>query len=189
MLKPSVLVTGGNGYLGSVLVEELSVRGYQIIVLDNCLTSLDFPSSLKNGNVSYICGDVRDPTGLESVLKGIDAVVHLASIVGDPACNAASDLAWDINYLGTINLAKACVGQASGGLFLPRRAATMACSSMRIWTNWRRSILNRFTHRPRSSPSTICFPCAMHCLLLAFCVSQPCMGFRLACALISLLTL
>jgi nucleoside-diphosphate-sugar epimerase len=108
MLKPTVLVTGGNGYLGSVLVEELSVRGYRIIVFDNCLTSLNFPSSVKDNNVSYICGDVRDPDGLESALKGIDTVVHLAGIVGDPACNAASHLAWDINYLGTINLAKAC---------------------------------------------------------------------------------
>jgi nucleoside-diphosphate-sugar epimerase len=108
MLKPSVLVTGGNGYLGSVLVEELRARGYRIIVFDNCLTSLHFPSSLRDGNVSYILGDVCDPSSLESVLKGIDSVVHLAGIVGDPACNAASNLAWDINYIGTINLVKAC---------------------------------------------------------------------------------
>lgn len=108
MLKPSVLVTGGNGYLGSVLVEELSVQGYRIIVFDNCLTSLNFPLGHAYGNVSYICGDVRDQDGLESVLKGIDAVVHLAGIVGDPSCNADSHLAWDVNYLGTINLANAC---------------------------------------------------------------------------------
>ena len=110
MLKPTVLVTGGNGYLGSVLVEELRVRGYRVIVLDNCLTSPNFPSSLKNGNVSYLCGDVRDSSGLESLLKGVDAVVHLAGLVGDPACNAAPHLAWDINYLGTINLVNACRG-------------------------------------------------------------------------------
>lgn len=108
MLKPSVLVTGGNGYLGSVLVKELSVRGYRTIAFDNCLITLDSPSSLKESSVSYIRGDVRDPGDLEAVLKGKDAVVHLASIVGDPACNADSQLAWDVNYLGTINLVNAC---------------------------------------------------------------------------------
>ena len=108
MKKLTVLVTGGNGYLGSVLVEELSVRGYRSIVFDNCLTSPNFSYNLKNNNVSYIQGDVRDPRYLEPVLKDVDAVVHLACIVGDPACNAASQLAWDINYLGTIQLANAC---------------------------------------------------------------------------------
>ncbi len=108
MLKPSVLVTGGNGYLGSILAEELDVLGYQTIVFDNCLTSLNFPSGLKDSNVSYVWGDVRDPSDLESALKGIDAVVHLAGMVGDPACNADPHLAWDINYLGTISLAQAC---------------------------------------------------------------------------------
>src|SRR5947209_2171664 len=94
MLKRSVLVIGGNGYLGSVLVEELRVRGYRTIIFDNCLTSQKFPSSLKDNNVSYIRGDVRDPSDLQAALKDIDAVVHLASIVGDPACNAAPELAW-----------------------------------------------------------------------------------------------
>ena len=108
MSNPLVLVTGGNGYLGSVLVKELSVRGYRIIVFDNCLTSENIPSNLNDNNVSYIQGDVRDPGDLLTALKGVDAVVHLASIVGDPACNVAPQLAWDINYLGTINLAKAC---------------------------------------------------------------------------------
>ncbi len=108
MSKPSVLVSGGNGYLGSVLVEELSLRGYRTIVFDNCLTSVNFPSNLNDNNVSYIQGDVRDPSDLLTALKGVDAVVHLASIVGDPACNVDPQLAWDINYLGTINLAKAC---------------------------------------------------------------------------------
>jgi nucleoside-diphosphate-sugar epimerase len=109
MAKRSVLVTGGNGYLGSVLVKELSIRGYRTIVFDNCLTSPNFPSGLDDdNNVLYIKGDVRDPSDLVSALKGVDAVVHLASVVGDPACNAAPHLVWDINYLGIINLAKAC---------------------------------------------------------------------------------
>jgi nucleoside-diphosphate-sugar epimerase len=108
MQQRSVLVTGGNGYLGSILVQELSIRGYRIIVLDNSLTSSGFPPGLNDNNVSYVQGDIRDTSDLGPVLKGVDAVVHLAAVVGDPACDAAADLAWDINYLGTIGLVKAC---------------------------------------------------------------------------------
>ena len=108
MSKRSVLVTGGNGYLGSVLVEELSQQGYQTIVLDNGLTSPDHPSNSSNNNVQFIRGDVRNVNDLTPALKGVDAVVHLASIVGDPACNAAPELAWEVNYLGTIQIANAC---------------------------------------------------------------------------------
>src|SRR5260370_36318732 len=109
MSKRLVLVTGGNGYLGSVLVEELSVRGYRTIVFDNRLTSSDFPPNSNDRDVLYIRGDVRNSDELAPVLQGVDAVVHLASIVADPACNAAPHLAWDINYLGTINIANACL--------------------------------------------------------------------------------
>src|SRR6266487_1307507 len=108
MSKSTVLVTGGNGYLGSVLIEELRARGYQTIVFDNCLTSPAFSSYRNDSNVTYIMGDVRDPKELEPILRDVDAVVHLACIVGDPACNIAPEIAWDINYLGTIELANAC---------------------------------------------------------------------------------
>ena len=108
MLKRSVLVTGGAGYLGSVLTEELTARGHKTIVFDNGLTSPGFPQSYNGHNVSYIQGDVRDSGDLASALKGVDSVVHLAGIVGDPACNADRDLAWEINYLGTIRLVESC---------------------------------------------------------------------------------
>src|SRR5256885_1869550 len=101
MSKSTVLVTGGNGYLGSVLIEELRLRGYQPIVFDNCLTSPECSTNMNDRNVTYIMGDVRDPKELEPILKDVDAVVHLACIVGDPACHGAPQLAWDINYLGT----------------------------------------------------------------------------------------
>src|SRR5947209_3075587 len=108
MSKRSVLVTGGAGYLGSVLTEELDARGYRIIVFDNGITSPGLLQDFNSNNVSYVQGDVRDPADLASVLKGVDGVVHLAGIVGDPACNADPDSAWTTNYLGTIYLAEAC---------------------------------------------------------------------------------
>jgi nucleoside-diphosphate-sugar epimerase len=108
MSERSVLVTGGAGYLGSVLIEKLQARGYRIIVFDNGITSPGFSQDFKSNNVLYLQGDVGDPADLASVLKGVDSVVHLACVVGDPACNADPDLAWTTNYLGTIYLAEAC---------------------------------------------------------------------------------
>jgi nucleoside-diphosphate-sugar epimerase len=64
MERHSVLVTGGNGYLGSVLVEDLKRRGYRVVVFDNCLTSQTFPPGLSYHNVSYLHGDIREASGL-----------------------------------------------------------------------------------------------------------------------------
>src|SRR5258708_12567274 len=100
----TVLVTGGAGYLGSVLTEELSIRGYRTIVFDNGITSPQFPYKFNGIDVSCVQGDVRNPKDVVSALKGVDAVVHLASIVGDPACNINPDLASSPNYLVTIYL-------------------------------------------------------------------------------------
>ncbi len=108
MLKRLVLVTGGGGYLGSVLAKELNACGYRTIVFDNGLTSTNFTQGLNGNDISYVWGDVRDPTDLKSVLTGVDGVVHLAAVVGDPACSADPELTWEINYLGTIRLVEAC---------------------------------------------------------------------------------
>ena len=108
MSERSVLVTGGAGYLGSVLTEELCVRGYRTIVFDNGLASPNFSKEFNNNGVSYIVGDVRDSSDLVSALRDVDSVVHLASIVGDPACNADPAIAWEVNYLGTVYLSEAC---------------------------------------------------------------------------------
>lgn len=130
MLNRSVLITGGAGYLGSVLTRELSVRGYRTIVFDNGITSHQFLEEFNGNAVSYKQGDVRDPGDLASVLKGVDAVVHLACIVGDPACNADPDLAWETNYLGTIRLAEAC--RRAG---IRRFIFASSCSNYGLQTN------------------------------------------------------
>ena len=100
-----VLVTGGQGYIGSVLTTALAATGCEVVVLDNEAFSavrLDLPG------VRYVGGDIRDPRDWESVLRGVDAVVHLAAVVGDPACGLDENLAWDVNYVGTIRVAEAC---------------------------------------------------------------------------------
>ncbi|MFF5784670.1 NAD-dependent epimerase/dehydratase family protein [Streptomyces sp. NPDC012693] len=105
MNKGSVLVTGAHGYLGSVLMGELDSRGYRTVGVDNGLMS-DVRVPLRHGR--YVDADIREPAGWESLLADVDAVVHLAAIVGDPACGLDEDLAWQTNYLATVGLTEAC---------------------------------------------------------------------------------
>lgn len=96
-----VLVTGGAGYIGSVLVRLLLEEGYYVKVLDN----LSFGGEaivdlLNNDNFDFIKGDIRNKDDLIKAMKGIDYVAHLASIVGDPACAINPELTKDINITG-----------------------------------------------------------------------------------------
>lgn len=84
-----VLVTGGAGYLGSVLVPALLSQGHKVRVLDNFMHN---PNSLVeccvNPDFSVLRGDCRDETTLRAALRDVDTVVPLAAIVGAPACQA-----------------------------------------------------------------------------------------------------
>jgi len=99
------LITGGRGYIGSVLTQRLCRSGSEVVVVDNGLVGgpeLDLPG------VTYVDGDVRDAGSWDKALSGVDAVVHLAAIVGDPACGVDPDIAWEVNYLGTVRVVEAC---------------------------------------------------------------------------------
>ncbi|MFE7614549.1 NAD-dependent epimerase/dehydratase family protein [Streptomyces sp. NPDC057496] len=105
MNNRSVLVTGAHGYLGSVLIGELDRRGYRTTGIDNGLMS-DVRVPLRNGR--YVAADLNDVADWESLLADVGAVVHLAAIVGDPACGLDHNLAWETNYLATVRLTEAC---------------------------------------------------------------------------------
>ena len=98
------LITGGRGYIGSVLARSLCRSGYEVVVVDNELVG---GPKLDLAGVTYIEGDVRETASWEKALDDVSAVVHLAAIVGDPACNVDTDTAWEVNYLGTIRVAEA----------------------------------------------------------------------------------
>lgn len=107
------LITGGRGYVGSVLTRRLRRSGSEVVVVDNGLVGgpeLDLPG------ITYVDGDVRDVGAWDTALDGVDAVVHLAAIVGDPACGVDPDVAWEVNYLGTIRVAEACRQAGVGSL-------------------------------------------------------------------------
>jgi nucleoside-diphosphate-sugar epimerase len=93
-----ILVTGGAGYIGSVLVPRLLSLGYGVTVLDNFMygqTSL--ADSIRNPNLELVFGDVRDKTVIENCLKSADIVIPLAAIVGAPACDFDPIAAESIN--------------------------------------------------------------------------------------------
>ena len=100
------LVTGGAGYLGSIVVDQLLDRGRSVRVLDS-LVHGSVPSlllALGEKEFAFVHGYVRDPAARRRALEDVDAVVHLAAIVGDPACSQAPDLASQVNLNGTIDL-------------------------------------------------------------------------------------
>lgn len=97
-----VLVTGGAGYIGSVLVKLLLNRGYKVRVLDNLMFGGDsLVELLNNENFEFIKGDIRDKEDVKAAMKDIDFVAHLAAIVGDPACAKEPKLAKETNLEGS----------------------------------------------------------------------------------------
>jgi nucleoside-diphosphate-sugar epimerase len=93
-----ILVTGGAGYIGSVLVPDLLSQGHEVTVIDNFMykqTSL--ASSIRNKNLNLIFGDVRDEALLKQHLPKSDVIIPLAAIVGAPACDSDPIAAQSIN--------------------------------------------------------------------------------------------
>lgn len=100
-----ILITGGSGYIGSMLVPMLLKNGYEVRVLDNLLfkqTSL--LQYFRDKHFEFIKGDVRNLPDVKRAVTGVDMIIHLAAIVGAPACNADPDLSRDVNYQGTVNI-------------------------------------------------------------------------------------
>jgi nucleoside-diphosphate-sugar epimerase len=97
-----VTVTGGAGYVGALVVDELLAGGHDVRVLDVLLHGQeDVARSLEERGVPLVRGDIRDPAARERALSDRDAVVHLAAIVGDPACSRDPELSHAVNVEGS----------------------------------------------------------------------------------------
>ena len=98
----TVLVTGGAGYIGSVLVTELLNKGYKVIVIDNFIYKQTSLSHLvRDKNLEIVFGDVRDHGLVLEFLKKADVIIPLAAIVGAPACARDPITATSINKTST----------------------------------------------------------------------------------------
>ncbi|MBI2037825.1 MAG: NAD(P)-dependent oxidoreductase [Candidatus Magasanikbacteria bacterium] len=100
-----ILITGGAGYIGSCLIPELLNAGHQVRVLDSLLfgqTSL-LPYFI-NKNFEFIKGDIRNVELVQKAVNNMDVIIHLAAIVGAPACKKDPKVAEEVNFVGTVNV-------------------------------------------------------------------------------------
>tara|TARA_Y100000590_G_scaffold173430_2_gene198313 strand:- start:7987 stop:8991 length:1005 start_codon:yes stop_codon:yes gene_type:complete len=104
-----ILVTGGAGYLGSILCQKLLDKAYEVRMIDTFwYGKKPIESLLKNKNFEIIEGDIRNLVVTVKAMKNVDAVIHLASLVGMPASSIEPKSSEEINYLATKNIAELC---------------------------------------------------------------------------------
>ena len=104
-----ILVTGGSGYLGSILTRKLLANGHHVRILDNFLFGKDSIKDIENNKkLEIIEGDIRDLSIVGKSLKKIDSVIHLASIVGTQSAELDPKTSIEINFMATRNIAELC---------------------------------------------------------------------------------
>lgn len=110
-----VVVTGGAGYLGAVLCAKLLESGYSVRVLDSLLYGgASLLPVAGHQNFQFWRADIRDTTVLDDLLDGTDAVVHLAALVGDPACARNPEAAVEVNREASFRLIDAARAHSVG---------------------------------------------------------------------------
>lgn len=110
--RKKVLITGADGFIGSHLTEALVRQGYNVraFVLYNSFNSwgwLDHAPKDIRDNLDVFAGDIRDPHGVKEAMKGCDAVLHLAALIGIPYSYHSPETYVDTNIKGTLNVLQA----------------------------------------------------------------------------------
>ena len=100
----NILLTGGCGYIGSVLTSKLLDQGHNVTVYD----IMWFGNFLKeHKNLKIIQGDIRNIDAIP--MAGIDAIIHLANIANDPCGDLNAKLAWEVNVLATMGMVEKAI--------------------------------------------------------------------------------
>ncbi|NOS76770.1 MAG: SDR family NAD(P)-dependent oxidoreductase [Nitrospira sp.] len=107
-----ILVTGADGFIGSHLTEALVRAGHELraFVFYNSFNSwgwLDHCGEDVRGKFEVFAGDIRDPNGVRTAMKGCDAVLHLAALIAIPYSYHSPDTYIDTNIKGTLNIVQA----------------------------------------------------------------------------------
>jgi nucleoside-diphosphate-sugar epimerase len=113
-----ILVTGGSGFIGSALVKALVKDGHTVRVLDdNSRGAARRLEAVKN-DIEFIGSDIRNAAAVESAVRGVDEVHHLAFVNGTEFFYSQPDLVLDVGVRGMINVIDACRAQRVGKLIL-----------------------------------------------------------------------
>ena len=96
MHNQKILITGGAGYVGSLLSQRLVNLGNKVVIFDTCYYGKEHIK--ENENLKLIEGDIRDTDAFEKAVNGIDSVIHLACISNDPSFALNENLCKTINF-------------------------------------------------------------------------------------------
>ena len=131
--KGRVLVVGGAGYIGSLLVERLLDKGHRVRVLD-CLLYGDEPlRPFKNHpDFELVVGDCRNIQDMVKAVRGVESIVHLAAIVGDPACEQNGEAALETNYAATRMLIEISKGHGVSRLLFASSCSVYGAADVEV---------------------------------------------------------
>lgn len=105
-----IIVTGGAGYIGSHVVEQLLKENYQVTVIDRFSFDHHSLDHLKNNkNLNIIKEDIRNLKNLEVHFEDVNTIIHLAALVGEAACKVSESNTISINYNSTISLCELAI--------------------------------------------------------------------------------
>jgi nucleoside-diphosphate-sugar epimerase len=108
-----VLVVGGAGYIGSALVRKLLAANKKVRVMDSLVYGGGaIRDLLQHPNFQLQIGDCRKTQDLIAAVKDVDSIIHLAAIVGDPACELNPQISQEINYAATRMLIEVAKGHS-----------------------------------------------------------------------------
>ena len=98
-MKKSILLTGGAGYIGSILTNYLLENGYIVRIIDNFIYEQNtLASYMYNKNLEVIKGDIRDKSLIKDLMKKSDIIIPLAGYVGAPLCNLKKHEVEEVNF-------------------------------------------------------------------------------------------
>ncbi len=128
-----VLVVGGAGYIGSLLVERLLHSGCKVRVLDSLVYGGEpLQAAMRHRNFELMAGDCRNIQDVVKAVSGVDSVVQLAAIVGDPACEQDRTSALEINYAATRMLIEIAKGHGVSRLIFASSCSVYGATDVEV---------------------------------------------------------